>query len=93
VTLTHPLADRGAPTPAAVTGPDGGDHTVDDDGVVACPPDLEGDLAERLAEAYGVDAGELRDGGNEICGAEMSNGSTCERPADDCPYHGDGQEE
>lgn len=22
------------------------------------------------------------------CGVEMSSGETCERPADDCPYHG-----
>lgn len=24
----------------------------------------------------------------EECGVEMSSGDTCERPADDCPYHG-----
>jgi len=23
----------------------------------------------------------------EICGADMSDGSTCERLADECPYH------
>ena len=23
-----------------------------------------------------------------VCGTEMSDGSTCERPADECPYHG-----
>ena len=23
----------------------------------------------------------------DICGAEQSDGSTCDRPADDCPYH------
>ena len=26
---------------------------------------------------------------DEICGAEMSSGEICERPADDCPYHGE----
>lgn len=25
----------------------------------------------------------------EICGTEMSSGEICERPADECPYHGD----
>jgi hypothetical protein len=24
----------------------------------------------------------------EICGAELSDGGTCDRPADECPYHG-----
>lgn len=24
---------------------------------------------------------------SSICGVEMSDGSTCERPADECPYH------
>lgn len=24
----------------------------------------------------------------DICGAEMSDGDICERPADECPYHG-----
>lgn len=26
--------------------------------------------------------------GGEVCGAELSNGGTCDRPADECPYHG-----
>lgn len=25
----------------------------------------------------------------DICGVEMSDGSTCERLADECPYHGE----
>ena len=25
----------------------------------------------------------------DICGAEMSDGDVCERPAGECPYHGD----
>lgn len=25
---------------------------------------------------------------DEICGAVMSDGDICERPADECPYHG-----
>ena len=27
------------------------------------------------------------DSAGEICGVEKANGETCERPADDCPYH------
>lgn len=26
--------------------------------------------------------------GRDICGAEMADGSVCERDPDDCPYHG-----
>lgn len=25
---------------------------------------------------------------DEVCGTEMASGETCERPADECPYHG-----
>lgn len=25
---------------------------------------------------------------DELCGAELSAGGTCERPASECPYHG-----
>lgn len=28
--------------------------------------------------------------GRDICGVEMSDGSTCERPVGECPYHGEG---
>jgi len=27
---------------------------------------------------------------DEICGAELSQGGTCDRPADECPYHDNG---
>lgn len=52
--------------------------------------------AEQYAEREGVSVStvlpkereetpsEATDG---ICGTEMSDGSTCERPADECPYH------
>ena len=29
----------------------------------------------------------------EICGVEKSDGDECDRPADECPSHGDGQED
>lgn len=33
------------------------------------------------------------DGGEEdICGVEMDSGEICERPADECPYHGNDSE-
>ena len=57
----------------------GDEHTVSDD------------LAEYLvAEGPFEDTDEIVLGDDEyaeLCGAEMSDGSTCERPADDCPYH------
>lgn len=52
--------------------------------------------AARYAEREGVDVsvvlvGESAQGATEssteICGATMSDGSTCERPAGECPYH------
>ena len=57
----------------------GDEHTVDDD------------LAAYLvAEGPFEDTDEIvldDDEYAELCGTEMSDGSTCERPADDCPYH------
>lgn len=41
------------------------------------PPD-GGDVAE---------VGDTTDDDEAICGAEMSDGSICERPAGECPYH------
>jgi len=29
----------------------------------------------------------------DVCGADLSDGGTCDRPADECPYHGDDQED
>jgi len=56
------------------------------DGVVDLP---ESDAAA-LADTYDSTVAALRDGDDadaEICGTEMSDGSICERPAADCPYH------
>jgi hypothetical protein len=53
--------------------------------------EVNGATADRLAE---LDKFELVDGnedntttGTDICGAEQSAGGTCDRPADECPYH------
>jgi hypothetical protein len=52
MTVTHPLADRDVPTPAAVTAPDGRTYAVADDGAVECPDDVAAELAAALAERY-----------------------------------------
>lgn len=53
--------------------------------------------ADEVAAFLGVDAPDTdEDGGDgdsetdeDVCGAELSDGGTCERPASECPYHGD----
>lgn len=41
------------------------------------------------ADADGADAdAESADDDEAMCGAELTAGGTCARPADDCPYHG-----
>lgn len=56
-------------------------------------------VAQRLKEAHaGIVVSEAGDSddeprgsdaedGDEICGAEMTDGSECQRPASGCPYH------
>ncbi len=53
------------------------------------PPDHEG-YAEQVTEPQiqkMVDQGIFHLPSDEICGAEMSDGSTCRRPAEECSYH------
>lgn len=57
--VTHPLADRDAPTPAAVTIGTA-TYSVDADGVIDCPADAAAAVADALADAYGADAAALR---------------------------------
>ena len=54
---------------------------VHDGGTSAFPS--EEDAKDVDFEETSEDASE-----GEICGVEKANGETCERPADDCPYHG-----
>jgi hypothetical protein len=64
----------------------GGFERVHDGGTEAFPD--EEDAQDVEFEESSQDAS-----GGEICGVEKANGETCERPADDCPYHGDGDSE
>lgn len=50
--LRHPLAPRDAPTPGAVTGPEGGTYPVGDDGGVECPADVADALRTAWADRY-----------------------------------------
>jgi len=97
--LKHPRASEGAGVAPAAVDVRGDTRAVDEDGVFE-----GGDEAwlQRFADRYDADPENLRvddttSGGDavdgELCGAKMSDGSTCDRPADDCPYHGDDQEE
>jgi hypothetical protein len=68
-------------------------YTVAADGTVDVPERA----AEAWAERYGLDVADIavgderdEDGDTDICGAVKSDGETCERPADECPYHSDG---
>jgi len=54
MTVTHPLADRDAPAPAAVSAPDGRTYPVADDGTIECPDGVAAELAAALAERYGT---------------------------------------
>jgi len=88
--LRHPYAlDDGGPTPddAVHIGGRGDVHPVTDDGVIDVPDDVPESAIEAWASGYGHTVEELRVDDTDICGAEMSDGSTCERPADECPYH------
>lgn len=104
MTVYHPrsLDDVSGGTPGGVTI-DGTTYSIADDGSVDCPSDLEDTVAEALADCYDVDVAAITDtvetlGGAvpdrtrdaDVCGVTMSNGDECDRPAADCPYHGEG---
>ena len=64
----------------------GDEHTVSDE--LAAYLVAEGpfeDTDEIVLDDADYDV--VDDADDELCGTEMSDGSTCERPADDCPYH------
>lgn len=60
MTVYHPrtLDAVGGSPPAAVTI-DRRDYTIDDGGAIDCPEDEEDTIAGRLADAYGVNPGDL----------------------------------
>jgi hypothetical protein len=92
--VRHPYAlDDGPPAPDARVHYGGRRETaeVDADGIFDVPDDSRARL-ELWAEGYGYDLAELivnEDAGAEICGTEKADGTVCERPADECPYHGE----
>lgn len=81
--VRHPEAIDGVGGHCPHTVTLGGDTYDCADGATFDVPERE---AEALADRYGVDLADIR-AGEAVCGAEMSDGSTCERPADECPYH------
>jgi hypothetical protein len=87
----HPYAiEDGPPAPDARVHYGGRRETavVNGDGVFEVP-DSARDRLESWAEGYGYDLAELvvDENAAEICGTEMSDGTVCERPANDCSYH------
>ena len=46
--------------------------------------DVSGELHDHL-----LDRGDWEPTGSDVCGAELSDGGTCDRDAASCPYHGD----
>jgi hypothetical protein len=63
-----------------------GDTYAVSDGEVSLP---DARAVEVLADAYGVtpDALGADTADVDVCGAELSAGGTCDRPAGECPYH------
>jgi len=62
-------------------------HAVKD-GVIDVDDSVPESALEQWADGYGYELNELLvSDESDVCGTEMSDGSTCERPADDCPYH------
>lgn len=90
MTLTHPNATRDVPTPAAVTGPDGETYPIDGDGAVDCPPDVEEDVADALADAHDVDVEDLLEESTATCD-ELVEGEVCGRELP-CQYHSDDED-
>ena len=90
--VRHPYAlTDGPPAPDARVHYGGRRETatVDADGVFEVPDSARGRL-ESWAQGYGYDLAELainEDADDEMCGAEKADGSVCERPVDECPYH------
>jgi len=86
--VQHPLADRDAPSPAAVTAPDGATYPVDNDGLVDCPDAIASALADALARRYDEPPDGLLVRETDTCEAITNDGEVCgrERP---CRYHDD----
>jgi hypothetical protein len=88
--VRHPYAlEDGPPAPDARVHYGGRRETakVDADGVFEVPDSARGRL-ESWADGYGYDLADLTvNVAAEICGTEKADGTICERPTDECPYH------
>lgn len=87
--VTHPLADRDAPVPAAVACPDGETRHPDSDGAVEAPEDVAVALADAWADCYGVPPDGLLPHGDDepdTCDTVKHDGEVCGRELP-CPYH------
>jgi hypothetical protein len=87
----HPRIDPDADAPAQFAVDLGSERVVlDSDG---CFESDDEAAVRKLAAAYDTDVASIRVDGDtddaEVCGVELSTGGTCDRPADECPYHGD----
>jgi len=90
--VRHPYAGEGDGVPPAAVDVHG-DAVLVEDGVFEVHDQA---WVETFAASHGVDVETIlvddQDADDTaICGAEISDGSTCDRPVDDCPYH-DGAE-
>jgi len=71
MTVRHPDADRDA-SPAAVTVGTT-TYSVDDDGVIDCPPEDERDVADVLSDVHDVDRGRILTNGSDGDGEVLVN--------------------
>lgn len=59
---------------------------------ITVPPAVSMEIA-RKREETGEEPGKVLTTGNatedEVCGAELSQGGTCDRLVEECPYHGE----
>lgn len=61
--------------------------------MITVPPAVSMEIARKRDEETGEPPDKVLTTGNttedepEVCGAELTQGGTCERPAEGCPYH------
>lgn len=58
MTVTHPAAINGGSTPGAINF-GGNKYSIDADGEIDCPADVEDAIAHHLAEHYGMSRGDI----------------------------------
>ena len=97
MTVTHPIALRTDRRPPAYTY-GSTTYRVFDEGRIDCPEHLEAEIAEALADRYGVEAETLLDGDSDVdadeddveaagtCDTVKNDGDVCGRDLP-CSYH------